>query len=927
MAIFTVSDSAGLYDALANATGGDTIKLAAGDYGSLDLGLLSSDDFAFDTPVTITSDDPLSRASFSEMNLKGVENLTFDNVVFDYTYDSDDAVWFSPFQVQDSSGITIKNSLFDGDVASGKSEADDGYGTGKGLFVIGSTGVSIENNEFANWHRGLVVTQSEDIDVSGNDVHSMRSDGMNFANVQSVRIEDNYLHDFKGSRDSDDHMDMIQFWTNGTDAPSTDIVIRGNTLDIGDGDWTQSIFMRNDMVDRGLAGPEMFYQNILIEENIIINGHSHGITVGETDGLTIRNNTLLSVDASDDRLFQAPAIYLSGDSTSVTVEHNAVSAINGYDNQAGWSLNNNAFIQNTELNSPGYYADLFFESSSEGRDSAWSYIAAPGSMIENLSAGASRLVLDVTPDTVTPHFNVTSSINTSQTLVFDATHTYGPAGQILPDGATFIWDFGDGKTATGRVVEHGYDTAANYNVTLTVVLDGQNASQAATAYAEVGIPGDDVLAFNASDGSFYLQDYGTTAILTDSDTASVGTADGQAVDLGGAGTRLEIPKEAFSRFFGSDAFEMSMTLQADQPGTSWGEVARIHSSIVVSVQGDGDLNVRLFSDSGEYVDLTTQGVSVNDGAAHDISIVFDDASNSLQILIDGQVAASGTVPGSMPEMGSWGLVFGEPWGGQNFDGKLSAFELRAASTDYPAFEGVLEGPDGPAPEPIRDPPRGEEPIPEPKPGSGTDEGALPGVNDALTDYVTNFETLKASQLRDDAYVEATADGSVLHLDGEADFVRLGKLAQFEDSEQLSFSVVYSKDIESSDTQRLAWKSKEFGLAVEGDSLKVFVGQADNPFYKAIRIDNLGLDDTETHQVTVMVDAATDRLQVVLDGVLVLDKQQGIDIEFSDEFARAWKVGGGRKDSLDGEIYDLRVDASADFLPESVLVPDDPSLVA
>ena len=86
---------------------------------------------------------------------------------------------------------------------------------------------------------------------------------------------------------------MIQFWTSGTTSPSTNITIRGNILNSGAGDWTRSIFMRNEMVDLGLAGDEMFYQNILIENNVIYNAHAHGITVGETDGLTIRNNTIL----------------------------------------------------------------------------------------------------------------------------------------------------------------------------------------------------------------------------------------------------------------------------------------------------------------------------------------------------------------------------------------------------------------------------------------------------------------------------------------------------------------------------------------------------------------------------------------------------------------------------------------------------------
>lgn len=70
-----------------------------------------------------------------------------------------------------------------------------------------------------------------------------------------------------------------------SERPSVNIVIPGNILNSGAGVWNQSIFMRNEKVDTQDPGPEMFYRDIVIEENVILNAHQHGITVGETDGL------------------------------------------------------------------------------------------------------------------------------------------------------------------------------------------------------------------------------------------------------------------------------------------------------------------------------------------------------------------------------------------------------------------------------------------------------------------------------------------------------------------------------------------------------------------------------------------------------------------------------------------------------------------
>jgi len=910
MAIFTVSDSAGLYEALANATGGDKIKLEAGDYGSLNLWAGSGFDVTFDSPVTITSKDPEARASFSEVHLNGVANLTFDNVVFDYTFDSLDPIWGEPFSVDGSTNIAFQNSLFDGDVASGLGTLDDGYGFAKGLAVVKSTGISVTDNEFTTWHRGLVIGGSKDILVSGNDVHSVRSDGLNFAAVQSVVIEDNYIHDFSVPPGATDHEDMIQFWTSGTSVPSTDIIIRGNTLDIGDGTGSQSIFMRNEVVDGGYAGSEMYYQNILIEENIILNAHINGIIVGETDGLTIRNNSVLSVPSLDPRYYSAPSIGVASASNNVTIEANAVAAISGNSGQSDWLLSNNAYIQNTDRDAPGYYADVFLESTNEGRDSIWTYVVAPGGMIDNLSAGASQLLLDTTPDTVTPHFEITSNIDTLQTLVFDATHTYGPVGQVLSTDATFTWDFGDGNTATGRIVEHNYDTVGQHNVTLKVLLNGQDITTAATAYAEVSIAGEDVLAFKASDGSFYLESYGSETAIVGSDLASVSAGGEKFVDLSGTGVKLEIPKEGLLQFFGSDAFEMSMTLQANQPGTSWGEVLRIHDSLIVGVRGDGDLYVDFFPDTaGVVINATTSSIAINDGLAHDISVRFDDATNSLQILVDGSVAVSEEAMGSVRSMGSWGLTFGDPWGEQNFDGKLSAFDLNVATKDYPAFEGALEGPT-------------TDPVSDPVPDDPTDETSLP----TLDDFVSDFAQLTAKQLHDDAYVTTTGSDSEVHLDGDDDYVNLGRLTEFENSQQLSFSVDFQRGTVDGGRQRIVMNQKKIALDVDGDGLEIRVKQVDTGFKEAISIDNLGLDDTDLHQVIVMIDAVTDRLQVVLDGALVLDKQDS-DIELVGIGPeRGWKIGTQWKADFDGEVHDFRMDASAEFVSEQLLVSDDASLV-
>ena len=209
----TVSSSSELSAALASASAGTVILLAPGQYGFLNLWDERDTYVNYAGEVTIrsaNSDDP---AVFSSMKLTGVDNLTIDSVKFDYVSPSGAPAYAKPFQIDSSTHITIKNSTFDGDLAHGVDDIQDGFGTGYGLDVKDSTDITIESNDFFNWDRAVAFGRVTNLVVSGNDVHDIRSDGFDFVNVDNVLIEGNSLHDFRKAAGSGDHADMIQFWT------------------------------------------------------------------------------------------------------------------------------------------------------------------------------------------------------------------------------------------------------------------------------------------------------------------------------------------------------------------------------------------------------------------------------------------------------------------------------------------------------------------------------------------------------------------------------------------------------------------------------------------------------------------------------------------------------------------------------------------
>ena len=140
MAVITVSGNAQLMSALTAARAGDTISLAAGDYGTLKLDGLTQKFAKYAGEVTITSANPKNPAVFTSIDIDNVRNVTFDGVKFDAMSRSDGNN--RPFTVNTSDSVTIRNSIFDGQLDV------NGLGTKDGLRIAKSSNITFENKTY-----------------------------------------------------------------------------------------------------------------------------------------------------------------------------------------------------------------------------------------------------------------------------------------------------------------------------------------------------------------------------------------------------------------------------------------------------------------------------------------------------------------------------------------------------------------------------------------------------------------------------------------------------------------------------------------------------------------------------------------------------------------------------------------------------------
>ena len=637
--------------ALASAAPDEILLLAPGDYGAL---VMTS----HARPVTLRSADPGSPARFSGLDLQGVSGVVLEGLEFDYRYKPGDPLWASPFAVTNSQGVTLRHCLFSGDLVTGGPAADQGHATGVGLAVDHAADLVIEGNRFVTFFRGLTVSDSDRVTVSGNDVSGIRSDGMDFVADQGLLVAENVLHDFQTAAASEDHPDMIQFWTAGTTRPTRDVVIRDNVLSAGLGSWTQSILMGNEMVAGGQAGPEMRYRNITITGNVILNAHLHGISVGEADGVRIAHNTLIHLaranGGADNPNLWTPRINLTETSDHVTVEGNATAAIVGGEHRPDWTIRGNVLIQDRDPRAANYYDSVFVASRGATGASLAPFAYLPGGPVDGVTVGAARLIL--------PAGQVTALIRNTRDgnrFTLDASHSIGPGALA---GARYLWAFSDGSTAEGARVAH--DVAAGGSVQARLTVQTAAGAQGVDS-ATLTVPRPDLVHFDAGQGVLLADSGAGLAPL-------LALVPGAALPLGKG---LTVPAGALQSLAGARNFDLRLRLQRGDSADPGGEILRIHPLMVLSWEANHGFAFQLLTDSRTAVQSRTP--RLDPGRWYDLEIRYDAADGLILMSVDGKLAARGRTTGPLAMDPVGDLTFGNPFGQKSFDGGLGAFDLRA----------------------------------------------------------------------------------------------------------------------------------------------------------------------------------------------------------------------------------------------------------
>ncbi|PZQ51209.1 MAG: hypothetical protein DI556_03285 [Rhodovulum sulfidophilum] len=347
MAVLSASNKTELLAALKSAKGGDTIQLAYGKYGSISLDgtKASSNYLKYAGEVKIVSADSSKKAIIDELSLKGVTNLTFEKINFDYATKTNSNGL--AFNINTSKDITFRGNVFGGEFD------DKGYGLGTGLKVSQGSNILIENSVFTGFRKGIEAWAVDGLTLQNNTLQSISYDGVVSGHVQGLTIKNNTIA-MTPNPAEDQHRDGIQIYNQGAAAVSRNILIEKNTITATD-TTTHGIFMGNADA-RGATDYGEFYANVVIRDNTVMTGQKLGIAVGQTNGLTVSGNTIIQHDFLNDdpRVVTIPLLHVEEDSINVSISGNILNGapvVSDANWQSvlganpGWAMNANAIVK------------------------------------------------------------------------------------------------------------------------------------------------------------------------------------------------------------------------------------------------------------------------------------------------------------------------------------------------------------------------------------------------------------------------------------------------------------------------------------------------------------------------------------------------------------------------------------------------------
>ncbi|CUH49079.1 right-handed parallel beta-helix repeat-containing protein [Ruegeria atlantica] len=252
---------------LIQATAGDRINLASGDYGAVQLRGLS-----FDRTVTLVAQGDVR---FDSLVVLETRNLRLEGIRVEA------AGGRAAIRIMRSHNIAISHA----DIGGPSNRMAPMNAVKFGIEIRDySSNITIENSYVHDVLNGIAHFGTAGFTLSGNRIDHIGADAFKFAGVDRGMIQNNFgpTHFYPAE---DTHADFMQF----QGPPSKNLEIRGNLLLLQNRFDMQGIFF----------GGKGTHDNLAIEQNIIFTRMANGIRVSNGQNISVRHNTLINAFAAE----------------------------------------------------------------------------------------------------------------------------------------------------------------------------------------------------------------------------------------------------------------------------------------------------------------------------------------------------------------------------------------------------------------------------------------------------------------------------------------------------------------------------------------------------------------------------------------------------------------------------------------------------
>jgi hypothetical protein len=284
-----LTDAAGLDAAMKAAQGGETIMLAAGDYGRF---AFSAKIFA--RPVTIASADPARPARFAGIKLVDAGNLRFADLDIGRERGGEPDYG----RIVDIAGGS--DIAFAGGSIHGSRDGDPGNDM-YGLVATGTARLSATGVRFEELVRGVLVEKSAGLTIQRSDFDLIRSDAINIPACSDVLIAENRMTRFRpippvyvdGRLVTDgDHPDAVQGWTASQASGVVNVTIRDNLVLADPEGRTQGFWFGDEanLIAQGLG-----HRDVSILRNVIVAPLWNAIGASQVARARIEGNIVVNL--------------------------------------------------------------------------------------------------------------------------------------------------------------------------------------------------------------------------------------------------------------------------------------------------------------------------------------------------------------------------------------------------------------------------------------------------------------------------------------------------------------------------------------------------------------------------------------------------------------------------------------------------------